>query len=80
MQYLKDKPASMPEAWMFLTGVNEFRRLDAWPPKNLQPTTLYFDADGSDCRGRSRPGSRSSTNTSATRTGRCRTSATPHRG
>ena len=44
--YLKDKPASLPEAWMFLTGVNEFRRLDAWPPKDLQPTTLYFDADG----------------------------------
>ena len=31
---------------MFLTGVNEFRRLDTWPPKNLQPATLYFDADG----------------------------------
>ena len=46
MQYLKDKPASMPEAWLFLTGVNEFRRLDAWPPKNLQATTLYFDRDG----------------------------------
>jgi putative CocE/NonD family hydrolase len=46
MQYLKDKPASMPEAWMFLTGLNEFRRLDAWPPKNLQPTTLYFDGAG----------------------------------
>ena len=46
MQYLKDKPASMPEAWLFLTGMNEFRRLDAWPPKNLQPTTLYFDRDG----------------------------------
>jgi uncharacterized protein len=45
MEYLKDKPASMPEAWMFLTGLNEFRRLDAWPPKNLQPTTLYFDAN-----------------------------------
>ncbi len=47
MQYLKDKSGSMPEAWMFLTGMNEFRRLDAWPPKNLQPTTLYFDRDGS---------------------------------
>ena len=46
MHYLKDKPASMPEAWMFLTGVNEFRRLDAWPPKNLQPTPLYFDRNG----------------------------------
>jgi hypothetical protein len=46
MQYLKDKLASMPEAWMFLTGVNEFRRLEAWPPKDLQPTTLYLDEDG----------------------------------
>jgi uncharacterized protein len=46
MQYLKDKSAALPEAWLFLTGVNEFRRLAAWPPKNLQPTTLYFDADG----------------------------------
>ena len=31
---------------MFLTGVNEFRRLDAWPPKGLQPETLYFDGSG----------------------------------
>ncbi len=46
MQYLKDKPAALPEAWMFLTGLNEFRRLDAWPPKGLRPTTLYFDAGG----------------------------------
>jgi uncharacterized protein len=46
MEYLKDKPAKLPEAWMFLTGVNEFRRLDAWPPKDLQPATLYFDGSG----------------------------------
>jgi putative CocE/NonD family hydrolase len=46
MEYLKDKPAKLPEAWMFLTGVNEFRRLDAWPPKGLQPETLYFEASG----------------------------------
>jgi putative CocE/NonD family hydrolase len=46
MQHLKDKPASMPEAWMFVTGLNEFRRLDVWPPKDLQPTTLYFDGNG----------------------------------
>ena len=31
---------------MFLTGVNEFRRLDAWPPRDLRPATLYFDAGG----------------------------------
>ncbi len=46
MHYLKDKPASLPEAWMFLTGMNEFRRLDTWPLRGLQPTTLYFDAAG----------------------------------
>jgi uncharacterized protein len=44
--YLKDKPAALPEAWMFLTGMNEFRRLESWPPKPLQPTTFYFHADG----------------------------------
>ncbi|MEO8520454.1 MAG: CocE/NonD family hydrolase, partial [Acidobacteriota bacterium] len=44
--YLKDAPAALPEAWMFLTGVNEFRRLEAWPPANLTPSTLYFDAAG----------------------------------
>jgi uncharacterized protein len=46
MQHLKDKPVSLPEAWMFLTGMNEFRRLETWPLQGLQPTTFYFDADG----------------------------------
>jgi putative CocE/NonD family hydrolase len=46
MRYLKDAPADLPEAYMFLTGLDEWRRLEAWPPKDLQPTTLYFDADG----------------------------------
>jgi putative CocE/NonD family hydrolase len=46
MRYLKDKPMDMPEAWMFLTGLNEWRKLDAWPPKSLQPKTLYFHAGG----------------------------------
>ena len=42
MDYLKDKPAKLPEAWMFETGINEFRRLDAWPPKDLQPTDVLL--------------------------------------
>lgn len=46
MRYLKDKPMDMPEAWMFLTGLNEWRKLDAWPPKGLQPKTLYLHAGG----------------------------------
>jgi putative CocE/NonD family hydrolase len=46
MHYLKDKPMDIPEAWMFLTGLNEWRKLDAWPPKGLQPKTLFFHEGG----------------------------------
>jgi putative CocE/NonD family hydrolase len=46
MHYLKDKPMDIPEAWMFLTGLNEWRKLDAWPPKGVQPKTLYFREGG----------------------------------
>ena len=46
MRYLKDKPFDMPEAWMFVTGLNEWRRLDQWPPKNLQPVTFYLRDGG----------------------------------
>jgi putative CocE/NonD family hydrolase len=52
MQYLKDKPAKLPEAWMFLTGINEFRRQESWPPKDVQPSTFYFDAGGKLSRSR----------------------------
>jgi hypothetical protein len=46
-QYLKDAPdAKLPKALMFETGTNEWRRYDAWPPKNVQPKTLYFAANG----------------------------------
>jgi len=45
-RYLKDRPFEMPEAWMFMTGLNEWRKLDAWPPKDLQPKTLYFREGG----------------------------------
>jgi putative CocE/NonD family hydrolase len=46
MHYLKDKPMDIPEAWMFLTGLNEWRKLEAWPPKGLQPMTFYLHAGG----------------------------------
>ena len=46
MHYLKDKPMDIPEAWMFLTGLNEWRKLDAWPPKGVQPKALYFREGG----------------------------------
>ena len=31
---------------MFLTGINEFRRHDVWPPKDLQATRLHLAAAG----------------------------------
>jgi uncharacterized protein len=46
-QYLKDAPDSkLPKALMFETGTNVWRRYDSWPPKNVQPKTLYFAANG----------------------------------
>jgi putative CocE/NonD family hydrolase len=46
MYYLKDKTVELPEAFMFLTGLNEWRSLKEWPPKDLKPTTLFFQAKG----------------------------------
>lgn len=46
MRHLKDKKTDLPEAFMFLTGLNEWRRLPAWPPKEAKSTTLYFNAAG----------------------------------
>jgi putative CocE/NonD family hydrolase len=45
MRYLKDKPADLPEAYMFLTGINEWRPHTEWPPKQVQPVTLYLGAN-----------------------------------
>ena len=44
--YLKGKGAAQPQAVVFETGTNVWRRLDAWPPKNATPKTLYFHAGG----------------------------------
>lgn len=46
MNYLKDRKTELPEAFMFLTGLNEWRRLSAWPPNDARPMTLYFRANG----------------------------------
>lgn len=44
---LKDKPsANLPEAMIFETGSNEWKRYDAWPPKNVVQKSLYFQPDG----------------------------------
>ncbi|HTY85493.1 MAG TPA: CocE/NonD family hydrolase [Silvibacterium sp.] len=44
--YLKDKGSQMPEAYMFETGTNVWRKYDAWPPPQAKPQMLYFHAGG----------------------------------
>ena len=46
MHYLKDRKTDLPEAWMYLTGVNEWRRFDAWPPRGVRPVDLYLGPEG----------------------------------
>ena len=45
--WLKDKgDPKLPEAFVFETGTNHWRREDAWPPKDAQPKSLYLRSDG----------------------------------
>jgi len=67
----------LPNTMMFATGINEFRKHDAWPPAAVRRLRFHCrPADGSP----QTPGRRlepgPSTSTSAIRTGPCRTWAT----
>lgn len=45
--HLKDEgEMKLPEAYMFETGRNQWRRHDAWPPKKARERTLYFHERG----------------------------------
>ncbi len=44
--YLKGKGQAPPEAYMFETGTNVWRKYDQWPPKGAAPKMLYFQAGG----------------------------------
>jgi putative CocE/NonD family hydrolase len=45
--YLKaGEDPKLPEAYVFETGRNEWRALDAWPPKDARPLDLYLSARG----------------------------------
>jgi hypothetical protein len=37
---------TVPKAWLFATGANEWRRFDAWPPKEAKGKTLYLGPGG----------------------------------
>jgi uncharacterized protein len=45
--FLKGKGEhNLPEATMFETGTNQWRKFDAWPPKDVTPSKLFFHAGG----------------------------------
>ena len=49
--HLKGGPRpDLPEAMMFETGANRWRRFGAWPPKTSTPVDLYLDAGGTIAR------------------------------
>ncbi len=37
---------TFPKAWVFQTGLNQWRRFENWPPAQAQPKTTYLDAKG----------------------------------
>ncbi len=44
---LKDKcEEKLPEAYVFETGSNRWRKYDSWPPKNTRDIALYLDTGG----------------------------------
>jgi putative CocE/NonD family hydrolase len=50
LKHLKGKTEKgdlpQPKAWVFETGTGEWRRFDAWPPKNASAQTLYLNPSG----------------------------------
>ena len=47
LHHLKQGPdPELPKAYVFETGGNRWRRMPQWPPANLRPTPLYFQARG----------------------------------
>jgi putative CocE/NonD family hydrolase len=45
-EHLKDGGPTLPEAYMFETGGNQWCQFDVWPPADSRPNTFYFSADG----------------------------------
>jgi putative CocE/NonD family hydrolase len=46
-RHLKGQKAeALPEATMFQTGANEWRRFDAWPPRDALRSTYYLGPEG----------------------------------
>jgi putative CocE/NonD family hydrolase len=47
MHFLKDSNGLyIPEAYVFLTGANQWKEYDTWPPNNIKEKRLYLDDRG----------------------------------
>jgi len=47
LYYLKGRgDGKFPKAWVFQTGMNEWRKFVSWPPASAKPTPIYLDANG----------------------------------
>ncbi len=47
LYYLKGRgDGKFPKAWVFQTGMNQWRRFDQWPPADARPATIFLDAKG----------------------------------
>jgi putative CocE/NonD family hydrolase len=47
MYYLKGKgDGKFPKAWVFQTGMNQWRRFDSWPPKEAKATEIFLERGG----------------------------------
>jgi putative CocE/NonD family hydrolase len=45
--YLKDKgKEDFAEAYIYMTGANEWKEYEKWPPKNAEEQTIYFAPEG----------------------------------
>ncbi len=46
-QFLKGATNNpLPEAFVFITGLNQWRRFDTWPPRTVREQTLHFQPGG----------------------------------
>ena len=47
LYYLKGRgDGKFPKAYVFQTGMNQWRRFDTWPPAAAKPVSIYLDAKG----------------------------------
>jgi putative CocE/NonD family hydrolase len=47
LYYLKGRgDGKFPKAWVFQTGMNQWRKFDSWPPKEAKPASLFLEAKG----------------------------------